>query len=41
MFNLLIIPLYKQNELKTLGIYSKNYLIITLFIVLIVEDRST
>jgi hypothetical protein len=29
MINLFIITLYKQNKLKTLGIYCKNYLIIT------------
>ena len=41
MISLFIIPYYKQNKLKTLEIDSKNYLIITSLIVLIVEDRST
>lgn len=41
MINLFIISLYKQNELKALGIYSKNYLIITSTIILMIEDRST
>ena len=29
MINLFIITSYKQNKLKTLGFYCKNYLIIT------------
>ena len=41
MINIFIVTLYKQNELKTLGIYSKNYLIITPTIILTIEDRST